>query len=124
MLVCVVPEQLIEDINITDFVRSQCIDLCTCHCHTVNRSKANKHGAKHSFFFSGFFFIFNFFLFLFFYSYWISIDSNAFPQNNSKNYLARKSNGENIECAECNLGEVKLEPIQSAAVRGKPYAGG
>ena len=26
--------------------------------------------------------------------------------------------------AECNLGEVKLEPMQSAAVHGKPCAGG
>lgn len=63
MLVCVVHEQLIEDINITDFVGSQCIDLCTCHCHAVNRSKANKHGAEHFFFFFLFFF-FNFLFFL------------------------------------------------------------
>jgi len=26
--------------------------------------------------------------------------------------------------AECNLGEVKLEPMQAAVVRGKPWAGG
>ena len=29
-----------------------------------------------------------------------------------------------FNAAECNLGEVKLEPMQSAAVRGKPCAGG
>ena len=29
-----------------------------------------------------------------------------------------------LNVAECNLGEVKLEPMQSAAVRGKPCAGG
>ena len=30
----------------------------------------------------------------------------------------------NFNVAECNLGEVKLEPMQSAAVRGKPCVGG
>ena len=29
-----------------------------------------------------------------------------------------------LNVAECNLGEVKLEPMQSAAVRGKPCTGG